>query len=119
MLFNFSGEISENGNEIWSQLATLFTPLSAYSFLMFNLLCAPCFAAMGAIKREMNSAKWTAFALLYQTGFAYAVSLCIYQIGSAITGNLSVLGLVASVLIIAFMLYMFFRKNPNTKSKEV
>lgn len=119
VLFNFSGEISENGNEIWSQLATLFTPLSAYSFLMFNLLCAPCFAAMGAIKREMNSAKWTAFALLYQTGFAYAVSLCIYQIGSAITGNLSVLGLVASVLIIAFMLYMFFRKNPNTKSKEV
>lgn len=120
VLFNFSGEISENGNEIWSQLATLFTPLSAYSFLMFNLLCAPCFAAMGAIKREMNSAKWTAFALLYQTGFAYAVSLCIYQIGSAIMGNLNVFGLVASILIIAFILYMFFRKNPNTKkAKEV
>lgn len=115
VLFNFSGEISENGNEIWSQLATLFTPLSAYSFLMFNLLCAPCFAAIGAIKREMNSGKWTAFALLYQTGFAYAVSLCIYQIGSAITGNPNILGLCVSGVIITFMLFMFFRKNKKTE----
>ena len=85
------------------------TRLAAYSFLVFNLLCAPCFAAIGAIKREMNSAKWTWFAIGYQCVFAYAVSLMIYQIGSAFTGNLNVIGLIFAILVLAFMLYMLFK----------
>ena len=85
------------------------TKLAAYSFLVFNLLCAPCFAAIGAIRREMNSAKWTWFAIGYQCVFAYAVSLMIYQIGSAFTGNLNVIGLIAALAVLTFMLYMLFR----------
>lgn len=87
------------------------TQLSAYSFLIFNLLCAPCFAAMGAIKREMNSAKWTAFAIGYQCVFAYAISLIVYQIGSAFTGGLNVVGLIFALLVLCFMLYMLFIKK--------
>ena len=83
--------------------------LAAYSFLVFNLLCAPCFAAIGAIKREMNSAKWTWFAIGYQCGFAYCMSLVIYQIGSAFTGNLNVIGLVAALAVVAVMVYMLFK----------
>ena len=91
-LFHFAGEeLSENGDEIWPEVAAAFTRLSAYSFLVFNLLCAPCFAAMGAIKREMNNAKWTLFAIGYQCVFAYAVSLIIYQVGSVFTGNVNVI----------------------------
>ena len=82
------------------------TALAGYSFLVFNLLCAPCFAAIGAIRREMNSAKWTLFAIGYQTVFAYIVSLCIYQIGSAITGNLNIIGLIVSVVFIALALFL-------------
>lgn len=93
--------------------------LAAYSFLVFNLLCAPCFAAIGAIKREMNSAKWTWFAILYQCVFAYAVSLLIYQFGSAFTGNLHVLGLLAAIVVLAVFVYMLFIKRDcaATKSK--
>lgn len=80
--------------------------LAGYAFLLFNLLCAPCFAAIGAIRREMNSAKWTLFAIGYQTIFAYIVSLCIYQIGSAITGNLNIIGLIVSVVFIALALFL-------------
>ncbi|MBE6828154.1 MAG: ferrous iron transporter B [Ruminococcaceae bacterium] len=87
------------------------TKLAAYSFLLFNLLCAPCFAAIGAIKREMNSAKWTWFAIGYQCGLAYAVSLCVYQIGSIFTGNLNVIGLVFALAVLAGFLYLLFRKN--------
>ncbi len=83
--------------------------LSAFSFMIFNLLCAPCFAAMGAIKREMNSAKWTAFAITYQTIFAYAVSLMVYQFGRFFTGNTNPIGLAAAVIVAAFMLFMLFR----------
>ena len=93
----------------WATLAKVFTSVTGFSFLVFNLLCAPCFAAMGAIKREMNSAKWTAFAILYQCGFAYAVALCINQIGGAFTGSLNVIGLIVSVLLIAGMLFMLFK----------
>ncbi len=82
------------------------TKLAAYSFLIFNLLCAPCFAAIGAIKREMNSAKWTWFAIGYQCVFAYAVSLMVYQIGSVFTGGINVIGLIAAVLVLGFMVYM-------------
>ena len=85
------------------------TQLAAYSFLVFNLLCAPCFAAIGAIKREMNSAKWTAFAIAYQCAFAYAVSLMIYQIGSVFTGSINVIGLIFALAVLAFMLYMIIK----------
>lgn len=95
--------------------------LAAYAFLIFNLLCAPCFAAMGAIKREMNSAKWTAFAIGYQCVFAYAISLIVYQIGSAFTGGLSIVGLIAALLVLAFILYMLFKpyKEATTLTKSV
>lgn len=97
------------------------TQLAAFSFLVFNLLCAPCFAAIGAIRREMNSAKWTAFAIAYQCLFAYAVSLCIFQIGSAFTGGLNVIGLIVSILIIAGMLFMLFKpyKEADKLTKKV
>ncbi len=85
--------------------------LAAYSFLIFNLLCAPCFAAMGAIKREMNNGKWTAFAIGYQCVFAYAISLIVFQIGSAFTGNLNVIGLIVALIVLGFILYMLFIKK--------
>lgn len=85
--------------------------LAAYSFLIFNLLCAPCFAAMGAIKREMNSGKWTAFAIGYQCVFAYAISLIVYQLGSAFSGNYNIIGLIAAAIVLAFIIYMLFIKK--------
>lgn len=96
---------------VYATLAKVFTGLSGYSFLVFNLLCAPCFAAIGAIKREMNSAKWTWFAIGYQTLFAYAVSLMVYQFGSAFTGNVHVVGLIAAILVLALIVYMLFFKK--------
>lgn len=97
------------------------TKLAAYSFLVFNLLCAPCFAAIGAIKREMNSAKWTWFAIGYQCVFAYATSLMIYQIGSAFTGNLNIVGLIAAIAVLVFMLYMLLKpyKESTKLTKKV
>ncbi len=113
-LFHFAGqELAENGSEIWPEIALVFTKLSAFSFLIFNLLCAPCFAAMGAIKREMNNAKWTLFAIGYQCVFAYAVSLCIYQIGSVFSGNINIIGLIASFLIIVFVAFMLVKPYKN------
>ena len=105
----------------WATLAQVFTSVTGFSFLVFNLLCAPCFAAMGAIKREMNSAKWTAFAIAYQCAFAYAVALCINQIGGAFTGNLNIIGLIVSILLIAGMLFMLFKpyKEANKLTKKV
>ncbi len=117
-LFHFAGqELAENGSEIWPEIALVFTKLSAFSFLIFNLLCAPCFAAMGAIKREMNSAKWTLFAIGYQCVFAYAVSLCIYQIGSVFSGNINIIGLIASFLIIVFVAFMLVKPYKNDIKK--
>ena len=101
----------------YATLATVFTGISAYSFLVFNLLCAPCFAAIGAIRREMNSAKWTWFAIGYQCGFAYVIALMIYQIGSAFTGNINVVGFIISILLLAGMLYLLFR--PYKESKKL
>lgn len=94
------------------------TRLAAYSFLIFNLLCAPCFAAMGAIRREMNDPKWTGFALLYQTLFAYGISLIVYQFGSAITGNMQPVAFAAACVVLVFILYMLFRKAPVHTSKQ-
>ena len=96
---------------VYHSLASAFNGITAYSFLVFNLLCAPCFAAIGAIKREMNSAKWTWFAIGYQCLFAYAISLMIYQFGSAFTGNLHVIGLIAAIAVLAVILYMLFFKR--------
>ena len=118
MLFGFA-EVAKDGSEIWGNLAQVMTPIAAYGFLVFNLLCAPCFAAMGAIKREMNNAKWFWFAIGYQCGLAYIVSLCIYQFGTLFTGGgFGLWTVVAVVLLIAF-LYMLFRPYKESKSLKV
>ena len=109
VLYQYGGELSESGDEIWALIRADFTGLTAWSFMIFNLLCAPCFAAMGAIKREMNNAKWTWFAIGYQCGLAYAVALMVNQIGAAFTGNLNVIGLSAAFVILGGMIYMLFR----------
>ena len=105
----------------WPEIAANFTQISGYSFLVFNLLCAPCFAAIGAIKREMNSQKWTWFAIGYQCGFAYAVALMINQFGMAFTGSINVLGTIVAVAVLAFMLYMLFKpyKEATKLTKSV
>ena len=115
------GEVAEDGVEIWGSMQQNFNALSGFSFLIFNLLCAPCFAAIGAIKREMNSAKWTWFAIGYQCGFAYAVSLIVYQIGSAFMGAINPIGLAAAVVLLAFFGFMLFRpyKESNKLTKKI
>ena len=104
---------------VYQNIAGAFTQLSGFAFLTFNLLCAPCFAAIGAIKREMNSAKWTWFAVGYQCLFAYAVSLMIYQFGSAFTGNINMIGFIAALVTFALMLYMIFRPHKEKKAVKV
>lgn len=105
-----------SGN-VYTEMAASFTMLSGFSFLVFNLLCAPCFAAMGAIKREMNNAKWTWFAIGYQCVFAYAISFMIYQFGGIFTGNLNVIGLIFAIVVLAFMVYMLFFKKYKEATK--
>ena len=119
ILFGFAEVNADNGIEIWGQLAGSMTAVAAYSFLVFNLLCAPCFAAMGAIKREMNNAKWFWFAIGYQTGLAYIVSLCIYQIGTLIsTGTFGAGTVVAFILVIGFI-YLLVRPYKESKTLNV
>ena len=108
VLFGFA-EVAEDGAEIWGDLAACMTTVSAYSFLVFNLLCAPCFAAMGAIKREMNNTRWFFIAIGYQCGLAYLVSLCIYQIGTWITTGAFGIGTVAALVIIALFIWLLVR----------
>lgn len=108
ILYGFA-EVAEDGTEIWANLAGSYTPVAAYSFLVFNLLCAPCFAAIGAIKREMNSPKWTAFAIGYQTIFAYVISFCVYQIGRMITDGVFGVGVVIAFVLVAGMIYLMVR----------
>ncbi|MBQ4436628.1 MAG: ferrous iron transporter B [Clostridia bacterium] len=105
------------GTEAYANLAASFTGIAAFSFLVFNLLCAPCFAAIGAIKREMNNAGWTWFAIGYQCGFAYAVSLMIYQFGSLFTGNMNVIGLIAALAVLGCIIYMLFFKKYHEATK--
>ena len=95
--------------DVYATLASTFTPITGYSFLVFNLLCAPCFAAIGAIKREMNNAKWTWFAIGYQCGFAYVIALMINQFGGLFTGNVSVIGLIFAIAALAGIIYMLAR----------
>lgn len=116
-IYHFAGELAENGDEIWALVARDFTAVSAYSFMVFNLLCAPCFAAMGAIKREMNNAKWTAFAISYQCVFAYTIALMINQFGLLFTGGGFSLGTVAAIAVLIAYLYLLFRK-PQQASTE-
>ncbi len=112
MLFNPElEEVAEDGVEFWSTLQAAMTPVAAYGYLVFNLLCAPCFAAIGAIKREMNSGKWTWFAIGYQTLIAYGTAMCIYQLGSALTGNANPLGVIASLVVLAVFIYLLVRPN--------
>ena len=116
ILYGFA-EVAEDGAEIWGTLAGSMTMIAAYSFLVFNLLCAPCFAAMGAIKREMNNTKWFWIAVGYQTGLAYLVSLCIYQIGTLVTTGSFGIGTVAAFIIVAIFIFLLVRpqsKNRNT-----
>ena len=117
VLIGHMDEVAENGWEIWAQMATIFTPLAGYSYLVFNLLCAPCFAAMGAIKREMNNWKWTLFAIGYQCVFAYAVALVIYQFGLLFTGSVNVIGLIFAIAIVAIIVYMLVRPDPEKRAK--
>ncbi len=118
ILFGFA-EVAEDGVEIWGQLASSMTSIAAYSFLVFNLLCAPCFAAMGAIRREMNNAKWFWFAVGYQTVLAYIVSLCVYQIGSLVTtGNFGI-GTIVTILCIIGFVYLLFRPYKDNVKRVV
>lgn len=118
VLFGYA-EVAEDGVEIWSPLAATITPVAAYAFLVFNLLCAPCFAAMGAIKREMNNTKWFWFAIGYQTILAYIVGLCIYQIGTLITGGAFSVGTVIAFLFVIVFLYLLFRPYRESKTLNV
>ena len=121
VLYHFGGEeLSENGDEIWNLVAADYTALSAYAFMIFNLLCAPCFAAMGAIKREMNNGKWTAFAIGYMCALAYCSALVVYQLGGIITGELcfNFFTIVAAVILVAFI-YLLVRPNKYVNDNEV
>lgn len=118
VLFGFA-EVAEGGEEIWVQLAESTTTIAAYSFLVFNLLCAPCFAAMGAIKREMNNIKWFWFAIGYQCGLAYLVSLCIYQIGNIFAAGSFGIGTAVAILVIIGFVYMLFRPYAESKTLKL
>ena len=119
------GEVAEDGIEIWANLQQAFAAesggfgaLAAFSFLVFNLLCAPCFAAIGAIRREMGNAKWTLIAVGYQTGLAYAVSLVVYQLGRVICGGGFGIGTVAAILIVIGFIYLLFRPEKKMEVKK-
>ena len=120
VLYHYADELSDNGDEIWPEVAASFTAISAYSFMIFNLLCAPCFAAMGAIKREMNNGKWTAIAIGYMCLVAYCASLVVYQIGGLITGEVgfNIFTIVAAAIIV-FTIYMLVRPNKYLNDNEV
>ncbi len=112
VLFHIAGEVDENSPELWTAVAAHYTPLTAYSFMIFNLLCAPCFAAMGAIKREMNNWKWTLGAIGYMCGLAYVVSFVVFQIGSLFVGGGFGIGTVIAILAVIAIIYLLVRKNP-------
>ncbi|MCI9349647.1 MAG: ferrous iron transporter B, partial [Oscillibacter sp.] len=115
-LYHFAGEVSENGEEIWALVGADFGAVTAYSFMIFNLLCAPCFAAMGAIKREMNNGRWTAFAIGYMCVFAYVTAFIVYQLGGLITGIVSFnLWSVVALAALAGVLYLLFRRGYQGK----
>lgn len=114
VLYGFA-EVAESGEEFWTLFANDFTKVSAYAFLVFNLLCAPCFAAIGAIKREMNNPAWTWFAITFQCALAYVVSLIIYQLGTFMTTGVFTFGTFAGFGAVVFIVYMLIRRNPYNK----
>ena len=115
------GILYGGSSSVYATLAETFSGITGYSFLVFNLLCAPCFAAIGAIRREMNNAKWTWFAIAYQCGFAYAISLMINQFGGLFTGNVNIIGVIAAVIVLGFMIWMLVRpyKESIKLTKEI
>ena len=117
-LYGFA-EVAEEGNEFWGQLSASFTPLAAYSFMIFNLLCAPCFAAMGAIKREMNNTKWFWIAIGYQCGFAYVCSLIVYQLGSLFNGGSFGFGTIVGLIFLIGLIYLLVRPSKESDTAEV
>ena len=118
-LYNFAGELSESGNEIWAAVAADFGAVTAYSFMIFQLLCAPCFAAIGAIRREMGSVRWTAITVGYMCGFAYAISLIVYQFGGLLTGEASFsIFTVLAAAVLAGLLYLLLRRGYTPKESE-
>lgn len=117
-LYGFA-EVTEEGNEFWGQLSASFTPLAAYSFMIFNLLCAPCFAAMGAIKREMNNTKWFWIAIGYQCGFAYICSLIVYQLGSLFNGGSFGFGTIVGFILLIGLIYLLVRPSKESDTAEV
>ena len=117
MLYGFA-EVAEDGAEVWGNLASVMTPIAAYGFLVFNLLCAPCFAAMGAMKREMNNMKWFLFAIGYQCGLAYLVAMMIYQFGTFFTGGGFGLGTLAAVVVLIALLYLLFRPEKQQRYQK-
>ena len=120
-------DLEENGDQIWDNVAADFNAfsgghgqLAAFAFMIFNLLCAPCFAAMGAIRREMNSPKWTLFAIGYMCAFAYVISLIVFQVGCAVTGDIHVIGLIAAVLLLGLLCFQLFRPyKESTKLTKI
>ena len=120
VLYNFAGEeLGDNGEAIWALVQADFGAMTAYSFMIFNLLCAPCFAAMGAIKREMNNAKWTAAAIGYMCGFAYVVSLIVFQLGGLVTGEASFgLGTAAALVLLAGIIFLLVRKGRRPEEEQ-
>lgn len=117
-LYGFA-EVAEEGNEFWGQLSASFTPLAAYSFMVFNLLCAPCFAAMGAIKREMNNTKWFWIAIGYQCGFAYVCSLIVYQLGNLVNGGSFGFGAIVGFILLIGLIYLLVRPSKESDTAEV
>ena len=117
-LYGFA-EVAEEGNEFWGQLSASFTPLAAYSFMVFNLLCAPCFAAMGAIKREMNNTKWFWIAIGYQCGFAYVCSLIVYQLSSLFNGGSFGFGTIVGFILLIGLIYLLVRPSKESDTAEV
>ncbi|MCC8142205.1 MAG: ferrous iron transport protein B [Lachnospiraceae bacterium] len=118
ILYGGLEEVAEDGVEVWNAVRAAYTPLSAYSFMLFNLLCAPCFAAMGAIRREMNSSKWFWAAVGYQCFLAYTVSIIVYQIGCMFAGNIHPVGFIVSLIMLACYVYMLVRRNPYEKARK-
>ncbi|MCH5209597.1 MAG: ferrous iron transport protein B [Oscillospiraceae bacterium] len=119
VLYGGFDEIAEDGYQIWNSLAAEFTQLAAYSYLVFNLLCAPCFAAIGAIRREMNSAKWTWFAIGYQCVFAYVVALCIYQLGNLFAAGTFGVGTIAAIIVVIAFIYLLFRPHRENSALKI
>ena len=119
VLYNFAGELSETGEEIWALVGQDLGGLAAYSFMIFNLLCAPCFAAMGAIKREMNNPKWTIGAIAYMCGFAYVISMIVYQIGNLLAGGGFGVGTAVAILLLAILIYLLVRPYREEDRLEI